>query len=292
MMKKNHRHGGGADKKEANFEPRQSTRISTKVEADNDQWTEYITIIDLLNPRTNAYELQTRSFFESASTRRKVWDEPPSGAKNVVWASEEAKNKAKEQMKDLGDVGTMSQDWTSDVMGVMNDVNFIDNKNGNKVKSSSKKKKFSWIRKRNPFRGVNHKKEAMNLPQNLAYQRGSRTEEFHLDQKDGLQTNQLNLQRALASSLNTGADNAGTLDGVYYTSENASNIYDHLGNINTQDMDAEEALALAKALSLSESEFKFQQAQEANFYAPREAYQDRKMSPEEWLRANHADNNR
>ena len=85
--------------KQPSFEPRQSTRISTRVEADNDQWTEFLTIIDLLNPRTNSYELQIRSFFESKATEKKVWGEPPSGAKNVVWASEEAKKMAQEQMK-------------------------------------------------------------------------------------------------------------------------------------------------------------------------------------------------
>ena len=105
--------------KQPSFEPRQSTRISTRVEADNDQWTEFLTIIDLLNPRTNSYELQIRSFFESKATEKKVWDEPPSGAKNVVWASEEAKKMAQEQMKDLKAVGTLPRNGQKEDRGTI-----------------------------------------------------------------------------------------------------------------------------------------------------------------------------
>lgn len=212
--------------KEPNFEPRQSSRISTRVEADNDQWAEYLTIVDLLNPRTKTYELQIRSFFESKATSKKVWDEPPSGAKNVIWASDNSKQMAEEQMKDLRAVGTENQ----------NHSNADGNWNGSHpqddplltANTNGKKKRFSWIRKlssiiMNTSSSRPKQQEIKKAPRNLVYQRGSRTDEFCLGAmrepfsrsrstsrlkskskskyQNGPRVNDINLQHALAHSL-------------------------------------------------------------------------------------------
>jgi len=96
-----------AAEKDSSFTPQQSNRISITIESDNDTWTEYLTIVEMLNmnPREknkkNTYQLQIRSLFESKASGTKVWDEPPSGATNVMWASEELKAMAEIQIKDL-----------------------------------------------------------------------------------------------------------------------------------------------------------------------------------------------
>jgi len=46
-------------------------------------------------------QLTLRSYFQSKSTGQRVWDEPPSGASNVVYASEEVRRMALIQMEDL-----------------------------------------------------------------------------------------------------------------------------------------------------------------------------------------------
>lgn len=83
------------------FQPARSTRVTSAIEALEDKWVEYLTICEIVNPRTNKNELEIRSFFESTATKEKVWDEPPSGALNTVWASDEAKEMATAQILDL-----------------------------------------------------------------------------------------------------------------------------------------------------------------------------------------------
>ena len=91
-------------KKETEYKPQPSTRISTSnISCDNDTWTEYLTIVEVPrnDKRRNTFELQIRSFFESNATGEKVWGEPPTGATHVLWATEEMKKMAHEQMCDL-----------------------------------------------------------------------------------------------------------------------------------------------------------------------------------------------
>jgi hypothetical protein len=259
------------------------------VEADNDQWTEFLTIIDLLNPRTNSYELQIRSFFESKATEKKVWDEPPSGAKNVVWASEEAKKMAQEQMKDLKAVGTLPRNGQKEDRGndSSNVMSVLDS--GNTFPPDGHKKKKFWRKI-----SFGNKKESMQLPRKLIYEKGSKMDEFCLgpmDDRESLskrnsRSNKINLQRALAQSL--GMD--GNENGIDTTGDIENN------HVHAHDIEADEALALVKALSLSESEYKRQ----AEYYGHHDdeciavadtqmkdpmhldvAEPDRKMSPDE-----------
>jgi len=61
------------------FVPKQSSRVNNKAcaPADNDTWVEQIAIVD---KQTKKY----RSYFESQRTKRCYWDEPPSGATNIL----------------------------------------------------------------------------------------------------------------------------------------------------------------------------------------------------------------
>lgn len=115
------------------FSARRSARVSTKkfAEGDNDTWHENLAVIE--NPQASASaaaaaaasssgrssndtagngtatdgtaeaipQLTLRSYFQSKSTGQRVWDEPPSGASNVVYASEEVRRMAMIQMEDL-----------------------------------------------------------------------------------------------------------------------------------------------------------------------------------------------
>ena len=123
----------GINNNNAQFSARRSARVSTKkfAEGDNDTWHENLAVIE--NPQASAAaaaaatsssgrsssndkagngtasegtaeaipQLTLRSYFQSQSTGQRVWDEPPSGASNVVYASEEVRRMALIQMEDL-----------------------------------------------------------------------------------------------------------------------------------------------------------------------------------------------
>ena len=119
--------GGQGDR----FSARRSARVSTKkfAEGDNDTWHENLAVIE--NPQAASAsaattpssgresndggnrnndgtasdaavpQLTLRSYFQSKATGQRVWDEPPSGASHVVYASEEVRRMAMVQMEDL-----------------------------------------------------------------------------------------------------------------------------------------------------------------------------------------------
>ena len=121
--------GSGGDR----FSARRSARVSTKkfAEGDNDTWHENLAVIEnpqaagaATTPSSSGREsndggnrnsnndgnaatdaavpqLTLRSYFQSKSTGQRVWDEPPSGASHVVYASEEVRRMATIQMEDL-----------------------------------------------------------------------------------------------------------------------------------------------------------------------------------------------
>ena len=306
---------------EPDFKPQPSTRVS-KVEADNDTWVEYLTIADILNPRTNTYQLQIRSFFESKASRKKVWDEPPSGAKDIVWASESSKHMAEEQMKDLMVVEKTKGDGHDGSDG-----------NGD-ANSKRKSKKRSFLKKLHSFRKNKKDKEKLQ-PRKLIYKEGSKTTEFvmgsPLDRdpaRMGKRQNadDINLQLALAQSLGKNIDNldetgisalsdvghhgdvytnahAATAMGinpVTMYSESIAHSYPNNGHV---DRDQDDDIAIAQALSLSEMEYKSQKMLnydeeiaavveeskrmnlnvEPSSCAVENPAMDRKMTPEEML---------
>jgi len=192
-----------------------------------------------MNPRAKSkdktYQLQIRSFFESKGSGIKVWDEPPSGAKNVEWASEEAKSMADVQMKDLK---------------VMESGGNVREENRTAISSSNEldpetmqqpKSKKTWrhkigkiVRETIPRRNKDQDSSSI-LPRKLAYRRGSQTHEFgeHDQNNRGQRSdmNDVNLQLAMAQSLDPKRESL------------------------SYSLEPDEALAMAQALSLSESEY-------------------------------------
>mmetsp|Transcript_7354 Transcript_7354/g.9358 ORF Transcript_7354/g.9358 Transcript_7354/m.9358 type:complete len:108 (+) Transcript_7354:301-624(+) len=68
---------------EEEYVPKRSRRVSFKktAPADGDTWVEYVVIID-------KQSIETRSYFRSKNTDKCVWDEPPSGASNIILFSD------------------------------------------------------------------------------------------------------------------------------------------------------------------------------------------------------------
>lgn len=250
------------ENKDSSFTPQQSSRISITIESDNDTWTEYLAIVEMLNmnPRekkkNNTYQLQVRSLFESKASGKKVWDEPPSGAKNVTWASDDVKLMAEVQMKDLKvlEAGGGKRGQPEHTHFQVRDEEIIDADHLNTagIAPESMKQpngKKSWmkrfgkiVRETIPKRKID---KGGGSPLQFAYREGSNTAEFAMGTKSqnktnhgqdgrrqGLDIDDINIQRAIAQSQNPMHDN------LRYS------------------LETEEAMAMAKALSLSEVEYK------------------------------------
>ncbi len=65
------------------YEPKQSKRVRLEqtAKADGDTWVEHVVIYDKKTRKK-------RSYFKSTNTNKCVWDEPPSGASNIILFSE------------------------------------------------------------------------------------------------------------------------------------------------------------------------------------------------------------
>jgi hypothetical protein len=232
------------------FKPQQSTRIASRIAPDNDTWTEYLAVVDMLNPITNVYQLQVRSFFESSTTQNKAWDEPPSGAKNIVWANEGMREMANVQLQDLSQVGKPST-------------------SGDQNSEKKKHKKGLWVRRLSlPFgkktSGKNSKAESNGIEQKdrpmYEYNKGSDTHQFVTfsgESKEAtLSTNDINLQKALQVSMGL-HEHECECECEYQPDAPHSPEVAHRyppQEESLEHLQEDEAMAMAKALSLSESE--------------------------------------
>jgi hypothetical protein len=169
------------EQSESGYEPSKSTRIASPIAALEDTWTEWLTVCEVVNPRTQRNQLEIRSFFESATTKEKVWDEPPSGAVNIVWASDEAKEMAAAQILDL------------QIVKGGDSTNAEEDKNEGK-----KKKKFSF---KNIFKRGDIELRAPDGK--MAYKPGSSTALFvgMRDTDESLEEHNMQLQIAMRESL-------------------------------------------------------------------------------------------
>jgi hypothetical protein len=65
------------DGSEFHAKPSRKVKPNATAPPDGDTWQEHIVII-------NKKERKTRSYFKSKLTNKCVWDEPPSGATNII----------------------------------------------------------------------------------------------------------------------------------------------------------------------------------------------------------------
>jgi len=84
---------------------KKSASYTTEVISDRDVWCEYLAVVEMVIPgNTGAkntqpmYELQIKSLFESTHTGKRSWDEPPSGATTIQYATDEERTRAKNDM--------------------------------------------------------------------------------------------------------------------------------------------------------------------------------------------------
>jgi hypothetical protein len=107
------------------FVPKQSERAKKKqITADNDVWQEQLAVVEMVLPASgngNDNEQFTnaiRSYFVSTETGGREWDEPPSGASNVEYATEQMHAMAKAQMESiLEDLNIISAERQTEMGG-------------------------------------------------------------------------------------------------------------------------------------------------------------------------------
>ena len=160
-------------------------------------------------------ELQLRSFFQSEQTGQRAWDEPPSGATCVVYASDEAKQMAMLQIADIEILPASENESKVPPDG--------------EDPTATKETRSSLIKR---FAGLMGKKKEDPTTSILSYKQGSYTDSLFQNNRSSLRTDseENDVQLALAMSLRNEDDQ----DDI--------------------DKEEREAIALAKALSLSETE--------------------------------------
>ena len=80
---------------------RQSNKTAgLNVASDGVVWKERLAVVEGVTPEGNP-KLHIRSYFRNPQTRERAWDEPPSGASRVDFATPEMRQLAEQQMKEL-----------------------------------------------------------------------------------------------------------------------------------------------------------------------------------------------
>ncbi|GKZ01527.1 hypothetical protein MPSEU_001103300 [Mayamaea pseudoterrestris] len=86
----------------SSYVPRQSNRVAANQTplSDGDVWNECLSVCEGATP-SGAPKLMVRSYFRNQRTQQKVWDEPPSGASSVKFASSDKRAKAQAKLNEL-----------------------------------------------------------------------------------------------------------------------------------------------------------------------------------------------
>jgi hypothetical protein len=191
--------------------PRPSSRVpAVAVPSDGDSWVEKLTVVE-----GTGNTLVIRSYFRNVRTRERVWDEPPSGASHIRYATPDMHGLAQERLNELKSTLAM----------IPNDIESDDDDNNIQEaspKSAGRKGFFGMFRN------------------GKASQKKSSIRKKEVKRKDD--EVDLNLQKAIARSVmdfskkdQTDTDSAERVASSYHP-----------------EMTDEDAIAVATALSLSE----------------------------------------
>jgi hypothetical protein len=92
------------------FQARPTNRLGKdhKIVADGDTWQEMMAVCEAPGDEDSG-RLVIRSYYQNIRTDERVWDEPPSGATNVIPASDEMRRMATLQLEELHVVDTSKQ---------------------------------------------------------------------------------------------------------------------------------------------------------------------------------------
>jgi hypothetical protein len=211
------------------YSPRRSTRVdenAIELTPDGDTWQEKICVCEGLGGKDGKTpRLILKSYYRNNRTLQKVWDEPPTGASTVRYASSQDRRKAEAQLKEL-----------------QSTLNMIPAESA--LSPPSPKKERSGVGSIfGAFRRNKHKPAAV---------------EAH-DSQD------VNLQKAIARSMadhrrpqdtSTSGSSAGSLESprVHYDPERRAESLPRSRTNPFEEQDDDEEAALVEALSLSLSE--------------------------------------
>jgi len=207
--------------------PKRSTKINANNfnTADNDTWQETLSVVEGANST-----VLIRSFYVNTRTQQREWDEPPSGASNILQASEEMRRMAELQLQDMQIATEGGPDTATD-----NSV-AASAKATASTSTGASAVEFS----RNFFRRKEKKKKGKSPPlkqdSGIHYKPNSRISNLTSKNQRG-ETLDSDLQKALALSL--GGNGNDTASACGYKDD--AIVHD------------DEELAIAKALSMSEA---------------------------------------
>ena len=224
------------------YEPRQSARVrgaNIHTTGDGDVWQEHLVVCEAAGNK-----LVIRSYFKNSRTKKKVWDEPPTGASSIEPASPNKRAEAEAELKTL----------QAAMDGVSADASPDDHDGGSGEHGAKKSKKgrgfFGAFRKK--------AKGTKNGPETTASAKTGGRMFGKSSSKSGSSANNSknadafgmdgdeDIQRAI--SLSMGLEN----DTVASSQQSAYNKYSK----NKQWQEDQEALEMAKAISMSEAEAK------------------------------------
>ena len=253
---------------EQQYAAKRSGRVSAnKYVPDGDTWYENIAVVEIPvsalegnngskskrgdkkkksvnKEKDKEFELIIRSYFQSQLTGHRVWDEPPSGASNIQFASEETKRMAELQVRDLqvtteivstpSDAATnQKKDKKSSSPESTNNNNNND-KNNQKSKTGRLRKLKEKIKAGGKSSNNSASKDANVMERRrITYKKGSLTSKGYFE-------DDCDLEAALKESI---GDKTAVLK-------------------PSTSLEEQEAIALAQALSLSEKEEKRKQQQQ------------------------------
>lgn len=238
--------------KEDEFSARRSARIVSDIHSDNDVWCEYLAVVEMLIPGgatrngEETYELQIRSFFESTLSGTRAWDEPPSGAHTIQYASMDAKQMAQTQMDDLQAATTL------DIPSPPPTTAKTTTPGGSGSSSKGRRKGKGSIRNLFQKRG-DKSQRTMEPPKGLTYKSGSATRE--LLEGTTTTTGAIYNQNTLleGSGGGTGSDEGNDdLEKTIIASLEQTSLNEESCRLARLRLEEQEAVDMAKAFSLSE----------------------------------------
>jgi hypothetical protein len=209
---------------EDSYKARPSARVANQtVQADHDTWQEMLAVVE-----DSTGKLIIRSYYQSANTRSRNWDEPPSGATNIKPATEEMRKMANLQLNEIHVVTGAAEDKPSPQAAA----------------TSSKKKGWNPLRRKSKADKGKQTAAGASPKTKLQYKSGSK---FKSNSKhssgsysgETQDTADAQLQKAIARSIAEATGKGG--GGEEYKSA-------------VNDVEDDEELAMAKALSMSEAE--------------------------------------
>ena len=185
------------------FYARQSSRMPVvPIIPDNDIWVEHFALTKSIH-----YEDKTilRPYFESVSTGKRLWDEPPTGASTVQYATAHARQMADLQLEDYlrskGNVGFISN--LSMKKGIVKRVKNHFSKKNKKGSSSQNTSMDGAIPEDILFRDIYGLLEGIDTENALMEDKNEEASKFHNEELISQKVdNDIEIVKALSLSLN------------------------------------------------------------------------------------------